>query len=145
LGNLYEPAGNDITPDFSDPESPFDPSIIESEPSSPFALFFHSHGSNSSIEGSQTDSDTSFHTASRSFPSPSDTKLPLPPASSVPVTPVVYNPEINQALELSLIKSFELAARALCVKFSRDGEYFSAALSNGETHISDTLTASSKR
>jgi hypothetical protein len=63
----------------------------------------------------------------------------------VPVVSVVYNPEINQALELSLVKSFELAAGVHCVKFSRDGEYFSVALGDEETHIYDTLTASSKR
>jgi hypothetical protein len=63
----------------------------------------------------------------------------------VPVASVVYNPEINQALELSLVKSFEVAAGALCVTFSPDGEYFSVALENEETHIYDTLTMSSKR
>jgi hypothetical protein len=144
---MYERAGSDITPDPPDSESPFDPSITSSEPSSPFALSFRSHGSNSSIEGSQTDSDTSFHTASRSFPSPSNTtpNLPLSPAFSLAVAPVLYNPEIDQALELSLVKSFELPAEAFCVKFSRDGKYFSVALWNEETHIYDMLTMSSKR
>jgi hypothetical protein len=63
----------------------------------------------------------------------------------VPVASVVYNPEINQALEVSLVKSFEFAVGAHCVKFSRDGEYFSVALVNEETHIYDMLTMSSKR
>jgi outer membrane lipoprotein-sorting protein len=63
----------------------------------------------------------------------------------MPVASVVYNPEINQALELSLVKSFELTAGIGCIKFSRDGNYFSVALSNEETHICDTLTMSSKR
>jgi hypothetical protein len=149
LRNLREPAGTDITPGSPDRESPFYPpiTITESEPSSPLALSFHSHGSNSSIEGSQTDSDTSSHTASRSFPSPSNTtpNLPLSPASPLPVARVFYNPEIDQALELSLVRTFELPAETRCVKFSRDGKYFSMALWNEETHIYDMLTMSSKR
>jgi hypothetical protein len=149
LGNLYEPAGTAVTPGSLDRESPFylPITITESEPSSPLALSFRSHGSNSSIEGSQTESDTSSHTTSRTFPSPFNTipNLPLSPASSLPVARVLYNPEIDQVLELSLVKSFELPAGALCVKFSRDGEYFSVALLNEETHIYDMLTMSSKR
>jgi hypothetical protein len=149
LGNLCEPAGTDITPDSPDRELPFYPpiTITESEPSSPLALSFRSHGSNSSIEDSQTESDTSSHTASRTLPSSFNTipNLPLSPTSTLPVARVLYNPEIDQALELSLVKSFEFANAVYCVKFSRKGEYFSVALMNEATHIYDMLTMSSKR
>jgi hypothetical protein len=81
------------------------------------------------------------------MPSPSNTNpnLLLSPALTLPVTRVLYNPEIVQALELSLVKTFELPAAVLCIKFNRDGEYFSVALANEEIYIYDMLTMSSKR
>jgi hypothetical protein len=139
LGNLPEPIPTIVAS--SHPGSPFPSSAMGSEPSSPLVLSSHSHVSTSIIEGSQTESDASFHTASQSDPDPSNAtpdSLPLPTSMAT----VDYNPGMKRTLDLSVVEIFTFTAEVCSVRFSRDGNYFAVAIDNEETHIYDMRTKS---
>jgi hypothetical protein len=114
-----------------DPESPFH----QSEPPSP--LVSPDGSGSSTIEGSQTDSEACLHSASLSDP-----ELPPPPASMRPAVQVVYNPEFERILDLSVVETFDFTGPVACVKFSQDGNHFAVSTHFDETHIYDVVTMS---
>jgi glucose repression regulatory protein TUP1 len=129
--NVSQPTSIAATP--SDSES----LSYQSEPSSALGLSF-GHGSGSStIDGSQTDSEASFYTASLSDPD-----LPPSPASMGPAAQVDYNPKIKRTLNLSVVQTLNFTAPVACVKFSQDGKYFAVATDFDKTHIYNVVTMS---
>jgi hypothetical protein len=118
----------------SNPELPFHQPTAWSEPPSPPVMSFGHISGSSIIEGSQTDSEASFHTASLSDPD-----LPPSPTSAAQVD---YNPEIEQTLDLSVVETLDFTNTVACVKFSRDGNYFAVAIDYDETHIYDVVKMS---
>jgi hypothetical protein len=144
LGSLS--GHTDIIAAHSDAELPIRPFTTEDEPSSPVASSWGDYESDSSVEGSQTHSDNSFHSASQSFPNSPNITPDFPLSPTFPA-PVEYNPEIKQTLDLSVVSTFAVPAGVQCVAFSRDGRYFAVGLRNEETHVFDmtNMTTMSKK
>jgi WD40 repeat protein len=58
--------------------------------------------------------------------------------SKQPGRNVFHNPEIEQALHIDLVKTFNFVAKVYCVKFSPDGKYLAVGLDkSGKTYIYD--------
>lgn len=119
--------------------TPTAPEPCHHSPPSPLVSSFGQGSGSSTIEGSQTDSEASFHTASLSDPDLAPSPSFTAPAAQVEVD---YNPEIDQPLDLSVVETFIFTAPVACVEFSRGGKYFAVAFAFDETHIYDVATKS---
>jgi hypothetical protein len=88
------------------------------EPFSPLALSPGDYESDSSVEGSSTHNDNSFHSASQSIPDSPNITPNLPPLPTAE-----YNLEIKQTLDLSVVSTFAVPSEVTSAAFSRGGRY----------------------
>jgi hypothetical protein len=79
-----------------------------------------------------------------SIPETATNASPTPPNADHPEWSVEYNPDINQGLSLHVTKTFTYIHAVLCTKFSRDGKYLAVGLENGQIHVYNMITGSTR-